>query len=329
MHTILPLLRCPQTQSPLHQEGNTLTSESGTRYAIDPFPRLLTPTKTPEEEQVREMMQKFYEQFTFPGYDGIDSPGILMDKAKRSGFGAWIDEAISPFATVLEVGCGTGQMTNFLGLTKLRTVIGVDQSIASLTLGNAFKTQFNLENVHFIQGNIFAMPIAQQSIDVLICSGVLHHTPDPYGGFRELLRLVKPGGRIIIGLYNRYARIPLGIRKAIFKLTGNTCRFLDAHMRRRDVDQSKKEIWFSDQYRNPHESWHSVDEVLQWFAETNVRFLSAVPDIGGKIDGEENGLHLFKNHPVGSRLMHLLKQIGWMFTIGREGGLFVLVGEKK
>lgn len=327
--TILPLLRCPETRSALRFEGNTLISHSGTRYVIDLFPRLLTPTKTPEEERIREIMQKFYEQFTFPGYDGIDSPGILMDKAKRSGFGAWVDEAISPFATVLEVGCGTGQMTNFLGLTSSRTVIGVDQSIASLTLGQQFKDAFDLKNVHFVQGNIFSMPIADASIDVLICSGVLHHTPDPYGGFKELLRLVKPKGRILIGLYNRYARIPLGMRKAIFKVTGNTFRWLDAHMRRSDVDQSKKEIWFSDQYRNPHESWHSVDEVLGWFTETNVRFLSAVPDIGGKIAGEENGLHLFKEHPVGSRLRHLLKQIGWMFTIGKEGGLFVMVGEKQ
>ena len=42
------------------------------------------------------MMQKFYEQFTFPGYDGIDSPSVLMDKAGKSGFGMWVDRAISP-----------------------------------------------------------------------------------------------------------------------------------------------------------------------------------------------------------------------------------------
>lgn len=53
-------------------------------------------------------MQKFYEQFTFPGYDGIDSPAVVMDKAGKSGFDAWLEAAISPFATVVEVGCGMG-----------------------------------------------------------------------------------------------------------------------------------------------------------------------------------------------------------------------------
>lgn len=276
-------------------------------------------------------MQAFYEQHTFPGYDGIDSPSVLMEKAGKSGFGKWLDESISPIATVLEVGCGTGQMTNFLGLVSTRTVIGTDQSIASLTLGQNFKERFGLQNVHFVQANIFAMPFKEHSVDVLICSGVLHHTPDPKKGFQELLKLVKPacpeqgrrGGKIIIGLYNTYARMPNGIRKFIFSCTGKTFRSLDSHMRRRDVDESKKEIWFADQYCNPHESWHSVDEVLRWFDETNVKFLNSVPHISSRSSG------LFQEHSRGSKLERLTRQVGWMFTIGREGGLFVMVGEKK
>lgn len=330
MQKILPLLRCPESRSALRLESDQLIANSGQKYPIiDGIPRLLTPTKSAEEERVRQMMQKFYEQFTFPGYDGIDSPGVLLDKAGKSGFGKWVDEAISPFATVLEVGCGTGQMTNFLGLAQMRTVLGVDQSIASLTLGKGFRDRFDLNNVHFLQGNIFAMPIKENSVDVVICSGVLHHTPDPRGGYLELLKLVKPGGKILIGLYNTYARIPLGIRKMIFTGTGNAFRFLDAHMRRKDVDQSKKEIWFADQYKNPHESWHSVDEVLKWFDESNVKFLSGVPEIAGKNPGEEAGMKLFEEHQRGSSLVHVMKQLGWMFTIGREGGLFVIVGEKR
>ncbi|MBT3598751.1 methyltransferase domain-containing protein [Candidatus Peregrinibacteria bacterium] len=327
----IPYLACPETGSPLKQGGESLVNEYGTKYEIkDGIPRLLIETKSEEEEKVRQMMQKFYETVTFPGYDGIDSPSVLMDKAQKSGFGRWLDEAIPPMASVLEVGCGTGQMTNFLGLVNSRKVIGMDQSIPSLLLGEKFKEQFDLKNVSFVQGNIFTLPAKNNSVDVLICSGVLHHTPDPYKGFTELLKKVKTGGYIVIGLYNSYARMPLGARKCLFKCTGGTLRKIDAHMRRKDVDQSKKEIWFSDQYRNPHESWHSVDEVLKWFEKNNVEFVSGVPDIGGRIEGETpQNQKLFADHPKGNSAQHILKQIGWAFTIGREGGLFVLVGKKK
>ena len=37
--------------------------------------------------------------------------------------------------------------------------------------------------------------------DVVLCNGVLHHTSDPYGGYRGIARLVKPGGLIVVGLY--------------------------------------------------------------------------------------------------------------------------------
>ncbi len=310
-------------------EGDALIAESGVRYPVEnDLPRLLTPTQTPEEEAVRKKMQAFYERHTFPGYDGIDVPGVLMDKARRSNFGAWLDEAIPPMATVLEVGCGTGQMTNFLGLVTTRTVIGIDQSVASLSLGSGFARRFGMWNVYFLQGNIFAMPVAEAAADVLICSGVLHHTPDPRGGFRELLKLVKPGGIIIIGLYNAYARIPLGLRKLLFGMTGTMFHRLDAHLRRRDVDAAKKAIWFFDQYRNPHESWHSVDEVLRWFDDAGVEFLSGVPPIAAGIPGEEDGIHLFRKHTRGNRLEHIARQLCWMFSISGEGGLFVLVGSR-
>ena len=71
-----------------------------------------------------------------------------------------------------------------------------------------------------------------------------------------------------------------------------------------------------------------MDEVLGWFDETNVKFLSGVPAIAANLPGEEAGLRLFEEHARGSTLQHVLKQLGWMFTIGREGGLYVLVGEK-
>src|SRR5439155_22803258 len=51
-------------------------------------------------------------------------------------------------------------------------------------------------------------------------SGVLHHTPDPGAAFARVARLARPGGWIIVGLYNAFARIPLRVRRAVARLSG-------------------------------------------------------------------------------------------------------------
>ena len=51
--------------------------------------------------------------------------------------------------------------------------------------------------------NLFRPVFKAETFDVVICSGVLHHTSDPLTGFQSISKLVKKGGYIIIGLYNK------------------------------------------------------------------------------------------------------------------------------
>ncbi len=119
---------------------------------------------------------------------------------------------------MLEVGCGTGQLTNFLGIS-CRRVIGADLCLNSLRLGERFRREHDLDRVQFVQMNLFRPCFKPEQFDVILCNGVLHHTSDPYGGFRGLLPLLKPGGHIVIGLYNRYGRLMTDTRRRIFRLT--------------------------------------------------------------------------------------------------------------
>ena len=48
----------------------------------------------------------------------------------------------------------------------------------------------------------------------------LHHTKDPYGAFKILVKSLKPNGYILIGLYNKYGRLRTLIRRYIFKFFG-------------------------------------------------------------------------------------------------------------
>ena len=52
---------------------------------------------------------------------------------------------------------------------------------------------------------------------------------------------------------------------------------LDPYINEYGVTRDKRRAWFMDQYRNPHESLHTLDEVLGWFEQNGIRFVRALP----------------------------------------------------
>ena len=72
---------------------------------------------------VTEEVKSFYEETPFPNYDDHDSVRSLIEKSRRGVYAKMLNDAIPFNTTVLEVGCGTGQLSNFLGI-GCRRVIG-------------------------------------------------------------------------------------------------------------------------------------------------------------------------------------------------------------
>jgi SAM-dependent methyltransferase len=175
--------------------------------------------------------------------------------------------------------------------------------------------------------NLFKPPLKSNSFDLVICNGVLHHTKNPYLGFKTIAKLVKKDGYILIGLYNKYGRLTTDMRRNIFNFTGSTFKFLDPRLRDKKVGSLKKNIWFMDQYKNPHESKHTIDEVLQWFKETGFEFVNSIPEISPQ--GEYKHDQLFNKHSEGHYMDRLFSQLHLMLSGGSEGGFFVMIGRKK
>jgi hypothetical protein len=146
-------------------------------------------------------------------------------------------------------------------------------------------------------------------------------------GFQTLLKLVKRGGFIMVGLYNTYGRILTDVRRFIFRLSGNRFKFFDARLRDKNVSDVRKHTWFRDQYQHPHESKHTFGEVLDWFDQCGVEFVSSIPKFKAfeSFSPEEE---LFKINPRGSRLDHFWVQSGMVFSGRKEGGFFVTIGRK-
>ena len=98
---------------------------------------------------------------------------------------------------VLEGGCGKGRHTQLAAQWGAREVIGIDLSAAVET---AFAATRHLPNAHIVQADIFNLPFAR-AFDYAFSVGVLHHLPDPRGGFKSLASKVKPGGHISAWVY--------------------------------------------------------------------------------------------------------------------------------
>lgn len=94
-----------------------------------------------------------------------------------------------------DLGCGTGQVSDMLA-PFVRQVVAIDDSEAMLSAARARLARH--PNVTLRTGAIEALPIEEESLDAAILFLVLHHVTDPGLGLREVARVLKPGGRLLI-----------------------------------------------------------------------------------------------------------------------------------
>ena len=275
---------------------------------------------------VTTQVKAFYEETPFPNYDDHDTLRSLIDKARRAGYAAALDRAIPHNATVLEVGCGTGQLSNFLGI-RCRRVVGADLCLNSLRLANTFRHKHELSRVRFVQMNLFRPCFKPSQFDVILCNGVLHHTGDPRGGFQGLVPLLKPGGHIIIGLYNTYGRLMTDLRRKCFKLLGGRGKWIDPLLRSTPISREQQRAWFADQYQHPHESKHTMGEVLDWFNEAGLEFIRGIPSLTPVLQELDNP-KLFEPTTRGTTLDRAIVQTQQIVRGNKEGGFFLMIGKK-
>lgn len=277
------------------------------------------------KEDVTERMKAFYEDNPFPNYDDFDNVNSLMERARRGIFARLLDEQIPFGVRILEAGCGTGQLSIFLSVAQ-RTVFATDISLHSLRLGQKFKETNGLERVHFLQMNLFRPVFKPGSFHLVICNGVLHHTSDPYAGLKALSKLVKPDGYILLGLYHKYGRLSTDIRRLLFNVS-ERLPFINPR-KNKNSDKTKQDIWFRDQYKNPHESKHTIKEILNWFEQTGFQFVKSFPQMrlfGGTSENEK----LFKLESPANLFKLFWLEKAMTFKSAKGGGLFIAIGQKK
>jgi SAM-dependent methyltransferase len=123
---------------------------------------------------------------------------IKQSDVERFALGYW-EFAEFPGKTLLDIGCGPGWLTVQYARGGAK-VTAIDLTSKAVELTRAHLLHYGL-GATVEQANAEQLPFQDDAFDVVVSSGVLHHTPDTQRAFREAYRVLKPGGIAKITLY--------------------------------------------------------------------------------------------------------------------------------
>ena len=268
----------------------------------------------------------FYKESPFPNYKSNDDKSTILDKGNNNYLTSKFKNFIGYKKDVLEVGCGTGQLAIYFALGTNNRVVGLDPTIESLKLAADFTKKQNIDNIDFINADIFDDVLTDKYFDFIWCNGVLHHTKDPYKAFRVLIKSLKNEGYVLIGLYNKFGRIRTVFRRYMFKIFGSKyLDIFDPTLRNLKNNEEERKAWIRDQYIHPIESLHTIDNVLKWFNKNDIEFINSIPSSNFESDDD----NLFSKKSKGDLYSRVTNQLSMIFNnLGSDGGLFIVIGKK-
>ncbi len=299
---------------------------TGQTYPVEEgIPRLFVTNDA--KDDVTEIVKQFYEKTPFPNYDDLDNRRALLEKARAGRFARLLNEQIPYGAAVVEIGCGTGQLTNFLSIAH-RSVLGIDVCLNSLRLAQRFKEANSLD-----RGDVRA----DESLQTGAEGSVLRRRhqqrrPAPHGQLPRGVQARRTTGeaRRIPG--HRARTAPSAGRcttRAARSTAGPASPAAGSipQLGRISAD-GKREAWFQDQYCHPHESAHTLDEVFGWLDEDRFDFVNSIPKPRGGIELAPQE-RMFEPRDAGTAVTRFMSQLANMSSGYREGGFFIVIGQRR
>jgi len=319
MSELINLFLSPDTKQELNLINNELVSKDGkNKYQIEEdIYKFVSKNKI---ELKTSSVRDFYLDFSFPNYNEFDSLEKFIRKMSNNFFIKELMTNINPKHKVLEFGCGTGQLGNFLAATGHSQIVSADLSINSLKLANKFKKENNITGVDFVETDIFNHCFKEKVFDIIITNGVLHHTKDPYLAFKNLIALLKDDGIIVLVLYNKISRLKNSLIKYLAKIFGD--KAISAFDK---IYKSKNglaaQAWKMDQYFHPLEKRYTFSDIHDWFNKNDIKFINSIPSYNNKIK-------IFEEvESIGDNIDRFNIQVKDLIE-NDEGGLFIFIGKK-
>jgi SAM-dependent methyltransferase len=155
-------------------------------------------------------VRDFYEKAPYPPpLTTLDKDrNLYANPAKRRALShlTWPSERPLPNMDILVAGCGTSQAARYAIRDPDTRVTAIDISETSLAHTRDLQRKYNLTNLELHRLAIEDVGELARTFDLVVCTGVLHHLPDPDLGLRVLRGVLRPRGAIRIMVYARYGR---------------------------------------------------------------------------------------------------------------------------
>jgi len=232
-------------------------------------------------EALRSRTRAHYDAYPF----GFDEEEILEEKLDHRVMGEAIRELARDDALVVDVGCGACRVARLVRRVGRARTLSMDLSMNSLRYAADF------DPGPLVGADNLAIPLRDGVADLVISNGVIHHTPSSRDAFMELARILKPGGTLVVSVYDRNGWYYLvwnypgawirwlqgvigvsGLRYTVFPFFHlAVCLLLSVHTRRRFFPPTST-TWnlFHDQFTTPQCAFHSFSELEAWGAEAGL-----------------------------------------------------------
>jgi len=183
-------------------------------------------------ETVASHVGQFYERYPYPPpVDNLEAYRRTWNEARRKADSHlfWPSEPYRDDRSILVAGCGTVQAAHYALRWPRARVVGVDVSENSIAFTKNLKDKYTLKNLEVRQLAVERVEELGETFKYVVCTGVLHHLPDPDAGLRALRSVLEPAGAINLMVY-----APLG-RAGVYMLQ-EYCKRLSVGSTDREIE---------------------------------------------------------------------------------------------
>jgi 2-polyprenyl-3-methyl-5-hydroxy-6-metoxy-1,4-benzoquinol methylase len=195
-------------------------------------------TLAPVKNSVSMQVMRQYEENPYPRWTINPLNAFAADQARG---GAIPTAERQAELDILIAGCGTGshavQVAQAYPNARL---LAVDVSLTSLAYARRKTRELGLRNIEYAQADILELGTIDRTFDRIESVGVLHHLAEPTAGWRVLVSLLRPNGRMRIGLYSNLARRVIAEARAHIAARGYRATADDISRCRQDIIREAK-----------------------------------------------------------------------------------------